>query len=430
MSGIFSIIWPKVKFVLTSKTIRDGAFFSIFSFFNKGVGFVLMIILADYINPSQYGELSLFSTLCMFVGYIIAFSTTGYLGISYFKNSREQFKRDVTSIMIIAFSVFVFLLLLFASLSCYISEALKVSTSFLFIGISICLASVFNQLNLDYCRVREKVLVYGILSCSYTILNFILSLYFVTQLDLNWHGRVFAQLSVEILFALVALISFIKDDLLSLPNSLIEVKSIIVWGIPLIPHYASNWVKQGLDRYIIEGSHSMSDVGLFSFAMNVSTVIVMVGIAFNQVNCVKLYQILSAIDVSRDQLCKLRRQEFCVIGLYFIISVLFISLGGLFVKHFIPNYSDSIPYFILLSIYAFFSCVYFLFVNYLFYFGRNKEIMFVTFGSSLIHLVFSWTFTKYNLLYTCWIYVASQILVCILIYYRSRICVMKNILNN
>ena len=45
--------------LLGNKLLLKGALFSFFSFFNQGASFLLLIILANYIAPSDYGTLSL-----------------------------------------------------------------------------------------------------------------------------------------------------------------------------------------------------------------------------------------------------------------------------------------------------------------------------------------------------------------------------------
>ena len=54
--------------LIHNKTVRNGGLFAIFSFFNRGISFVLLTILARYISPADYGELSLFNTLITLLG--------------------------------------------------------------------------------------------------------------------------------------------------------------------------------------------------------------------------------------------------------------------------------------------------------------------------------------------------------------------------
>ena len=79
----------------------NGTMFSMFSFINRGISFVLLIILARYIMPAEYGRLSLFNTIVQLLGFFIALSCQGYFTISYFQRKGELFRQDVSSIVLI-----------------------------------------------------------------------------------------------------------------------------------------------------------------------------------------------------------------------------------------------------------------------------------------------------------------------------------------
>ena len=81
------------KQLFNNETFRNGFFFTAFSFINKGMNFILLILLAKFITPTEYGYWSLFGTIVMFMGYFIAMTTQGYILISYFK----EFKRSSRS---------------------------------------------------------------------------------------------------------------------------------------------------------------------------------------------------------------------------------------------------------------------------------------------------------------------------------------------
>ena len=414
--------------LLHNKTVRNGGLFAVFSFFNRGISFVLLTILARYISPADYGELSLFNTLITLLGFFVGLSTAGYLSVSYFKETKDKFKEDFTAIGLITVVATFIILLLFLVSSQWLSGVLKVSVKFLFIGLLISFANVFVGLNLDYYRVQEKLTWYGVLSCSFALLNFGLALYLVIARDLNWYGQVYSLLICNVVFAIVALIIFTQNKVFRLSKSWATYKKILIWGLPIIPHLASGWVKNGLDRYIIEGAHSMADVGLFSFALTLASIIIMIGSAFNQTNSVSLYQTLSSKDTNENKIKGLRRKERFLSLLYVAVVVVIIIGGVLFIPLLMPKYTECIPYFVILSIYGFLQCVYFLYCNYLFYFDCTKQLMFITFGSSLVHLLLSLWLTRYSLYFTCLIYVISMIIVVTLVYIQSKKLLKQNLL--
>lgn len=413
--------------IRNNKTLINGGLFSLFSFFNRGIGFLLLILLANYITPAEYGELNIFNTLVMFLGYFAGLSTAGYLSVSFFKKSKEEFEKDFSSICIITLMTTSIITILFLIFYNYLSVLLKVEPIFLFIAIAITFFTVFVELNLDYLRVQEKISKYGLLSCSFAICNLLLSLYLVIGESLSWKGRVYAQMACCILYFFIAIICFYKEHLFCLPQKFSYYKTIILWGIPLIPHHASVWMRQGCDRYIIDSSHTIADVGLFSFALNFVNIIIMIGVAFNNTNSVNLYKTLSSDISGKEKIVRLKRKERAIMAIYITITLV-IMLGGVtLVPVLLPQYSGSIQYFIVLSFYGFLQCLYFLYCNYLFYFNKTQKLMYITFGSSAIHLLLSLLLTQYNLMFTCIIYIISFGIMNFFVYIQSKKIINKMI---
>lgn len=373
---------------------------------------MLLLILANYIAPAEYGQLSLFNTVVMFVSYFTAMSTEGYVDISYFKQDKEKFKSDITAIISIGLAVSTVLFFIVLVFGNWLGEVLDLSRNLLFIAIVISLCQVLYRIALSFRRVREEVVKYGIMSCGYAILHFGVSLLLVVTFRMDWLGRVYAQLGCVTLFAILSVVIFSKQKLFCFTFNKDDLKRILFWGIPLIPHVATTWLRQGCDRYIINYHYELVEVGLFSFALNMANVIEMIGSAFNSTNSVNIFKTLSRKDIGNEQKVKsLRKQSREMLIIYVIASLLVVIGGVVLIPLLIPKYVGSIPIFLLLAVYGLFRCVYYIYCNYLFYWDLNKALMYITFGSAVFHLGLSLIFTRFSLLCTAAIYVVTQIMI-------------------
>ena len=398
-----------------NKTLMNGTLFSMFSFINRGISFVLMIILAKYIMPSQYGELSLFNTIVQLLGYFITLSCTGYFTISYFQRKGECFRQDFTSIILIitGCTVTVSLVLLFTQNA--LAHVANLPPLFLWFALAICVGEALFNLLMNYVRIQEKVIRYGLLSCGFAVISFFISIYMVVYKGLDWQGRVYTHLIIAVLSGILGFIVLASKRFLTRNVTWAGTKIVLKWGIPLIPHHAVGWIKQGCDRFIINSTHSLEAVGVFSFALNMTSIVNMVGMAFNQTNSVTIYQLLSSELSAKEKKSVLKKQTRNIGFIYTISYILILIFGSILVLLAIPNYQASLPYFWITSVSGYLNCIYFLFVNYLFYYHRNKNIMMVTFLSSLLHLSMSLLLTKYSLYWTAIIYVLSQGVIDVLI---------------
>lgn len=405
--------------LLGNKLLLKGALFSFFSFFNQGASFLLLIILANYIAPSDYGTLSLFNTIISFLGFVVSLSTHGYITISFFKKDEKKFKQDYTLIFLITFAVATFFAFLLLLGNTFVAEVLELPIHYLWFALVISVMSCYFQIVLDYYRIREKLTSFGLVSCSFAVVNFAVTMLFVVALKQGWVGRIYAQLACGVLYGLVAFYVCFRYRLFIFKGlSWLQVKPILMWGIPLMPHLATSWIKQGGDRYIINYYYTLAEVGIFSFALNLSNIIDMIGAAFNQTNSVSIYQILSS--EANDRWLRLKRQTRDIFVIYTIGAVIVFVGCSVIIPILLPKYSSSLPYFYLLGISGYFQCIYFLYTNYLFYYDRTKDLMFITFSCSVLHLGLSMLFTRYSLYYTCLLYVFLKALMVVMVVFRAK----------
>jgi len=405
----------KISKIVSNKVLVNGSLFAFFSFVNQGIGFLLLILLANYILPAEYGQLSLFNTIVTFLGYFVALSTQGYLSVSYFKKDSETFRNDVSAIMVLPVAMTMIFCILLLFTDNYISKLTSIPTLFLWVAIVISFFSVFQGLLLDLLRVQEKVIKYGIISCGIAIINFVLSLYLVINRGLSWEGRVYAHLICAVFFGVLGIGVFISKRLVTIKLTKETFKMVVLWGIPLIPHQAAIWLKSGCDRLIINQCHTLEDVGLFSFALNLMSIIIIIGQSFNSTNSVTIYQTLSSGSSNQEKRQKLGKLSRTIFLIYICATALVMIGASVLVPIVLPKYSYSIYYFLILSVSAFLQCIYFLYCNYLFYYGKNKNLMMITFLSAILHLGLSLIFTRYSLFITCVIYTLSQLIVLVFV---------------
>lgn len=404
-----------------SRTLVNGSLFSLFSFFGQGTSFILLIILANYIQPKEYGQLSLFTTVVTFVGFIMAFSTRGYVGVTFFKKNIEEFKKDFTATIILGLVSFAFLALPILLLGDWLGEKLDLSKRLLWYALIVSFFGFTFLLQQDYLRIKEKVANYGIYNCSNAILNFGLSLFFVISLEQSWMGRVNASVFCTVVFGIISCFFFFRYDLIRFKITKDIFYDELAWGIPMIPHATSGWVRQGLDRYIINYYHTTYDVGIYSFSMNLANIIIMIGSAFNSTNSVSLFRILSDKSLTNsDKKEKLNHQTRVIFMIYLISTIMVLSSMTILTYFALPKYHESIPLMWLLAINGFSNCVYFLYCNFLFYYNDTRTLMCYTFIMSLIHLFLSLIFTRYSLYCTALIYGMTMIIMTCLTKFRAK----------
>ena len=408
-----------IQRLLYNKSVQSGGIFAFFSFLNQGLNFFLLIILSRYILPASYGNLNLFYTAVGVVGYVICLCTSGIVSIKYFNVSRDVLVRYINVVLsstLIVSAILSFIILLFPDFVLRISRIAPLLQG---ACVYLCAAAVVYNLLLDIYRLEEKTLRYGILTTVSTLINIVFSLLLVIGFKQDWLGRIEANLISSTLFLLWGCINLFSKGYLKCVMPTKEFyKETLLFGIPLVPHSINGFLRQGMDRYIINVFFSTKSVGLFSFAINFSLIIYSVGSAFNKSNSVYIYKCLSEGNLSiRD---RLRKQTILLLIFYAgFTSILYVACR-LLIPILFPTYQDAVVYLLPLCLSTFSQCVYLQFCNFLFYYKKTKELMFITVGVSLLHLSLSLLLTKYSVLYTAYISTFSSGMEALFVFLYSR----------
>ena len=409
-------LYSKLK---NNSSLKNGILFTIFAFLSNGINFLILITLAGYLSPDGYGQLNLFTTFITIFSVLIPLGTTGFVAVSFFRKTKEEL-RDVINI-IFFISSFILILILFILIfgGTLLEKMIGFSNEYQIIALLICFFQIFNLINLEIWRLEEKPIKYGIYSFGIAFFNFILTFIFVLLFKMDWTGRVYAQLAIAIIFFSISIYILIHRKYFILRKINIPLlKETLSFGVPLIPHQITSWIRQGLDRYIINFFIGTTSVGLFSFAFNFGNIIHMVGIAFNASNSVFIYKNLSdKTDATRNKLYK----QTCFMSLFFFILTIIVFCGAYYlIPYIFPKYKESLPFLFPICLGAFFQCNYYLFVNYLFYYKKTKGLMYITTTISVLHLLLSFLFTRYSTLYTAYITLFSNFAICLLVILYSQ----------
>ena len=415
MHGILDIL----NKVLNNQTVRNGSLFTFFSFCSSGISFVLLIILARFIAPEGYGHVSLFNTIVTLLGFVISLNTVGLLSVNYFIQTKDDFCKTFVAVSNITCTCFVLLAILIFLFSNIIQETTGFSILYLYLALIISFANTYTQNLLNIWRIEENIFEYGIYSIAFSFGYFSLAVLLVVGCSIGWEGQVFALSLINILFLIISIYITIKKGYLRFVHpSKVHYIDCLKFGIPLIPHSISGWLRQGLDRIFINNFQSVDFVGLFGFALNFATILLMIGTAFNNTNSVFISKNLASN--TKAVRAKLRKQTFLIIFLFIVLMALIWGGAFIFIPFIFPKYVGCIPYLFPVCLGAFFQCVYLQFVNFLFFFKRTKILMYITSGISIIHALSSYYLTQYSISFTIWLGVFTNFLIALFVFLYSR----------
>lgn len=409
----------RINRLIKNTVIKNSLIFTFFALLNNGINFLLTLYLADILPKSDFGVLNLFLTLILVFTVLIPLGTQGYISIIFFKKSKEYINKVVNGIFTISSCAFIGITLITTLVYPLTKPFLELPLLYILIAILICFLQILYNTTLEIYRLKEQPIKYGLISLFFVLLNVGLTYFLCVRQNYGWEGRAISQLISISICALLSLSILHRLGYRLNPSFNKNIyRKVLSFGVPLIPHSSSVWIRLGLDRYIINFFHGSAVLASFSYVYNFSGLILMVGTAFNASNSVLIFK--SIRDENQLVTEKLRKQTiimcFFFLGLSLISMILVVFLTHIF----FPKYEDSNQYIFPLFLAAFFQCVYYLFVNYLFYFKKTKLLMYITFSISLLHFILSMIITRYSVIGLAYLNLLSNLIICSLVIYYSH----------
>lgn len=371
------------------KALKDGAIYLIGELISRAMPFLLLPYLSRKLGVEGFGELSYYQTFSVLFFIIIGLSQEGAITRYFYRYGKRSLNLVITSGY--TYTLFVGSIIL-------IICGLLQSESLIYVALTAIFQSFVGvQLNLRQCQ--KKAL-------SYAFLQFLLSLstvLFTVLLLEFFHSylvekRLLAVLLGYVLVFFVAYFMSYKQNnykrIFHLKQYVLALSYILSFGIPLILHNASLFLKGQLDRIFIFYQFSQADLGLYAMGAQIAAILMIVLQAINKATIPYLFE-------------GLKQQHFTLthIHRWVFFSLLIVPVPAL-VMWLIPEsiiiwllgqqFLGTKYYIVLFLFSTALTIPYFILVNYLFYYGKNKLITLCSILSTVIYLIslITLTFTE------------------------------------
>lgn len=385
------------KKIFANKLLKSTMIYTLCDAINKGVPFLILPLLSYYLSPSDYGIVANFGVLLAICTIFVSISVDGVISVNYYKISKEELSKYIFNALslIIGSSIIVFFLFYIFKTQIYINFRIPYIYTILIIVMA--LASTLTTMNLSLWRLEENPVHFGIYQISQTILNILISLFLVINLGMGWIGRIQGMLISAIIFGIFSLFILFKRGYLKINFDSTIRKAILLFGLPLIPHTLSLWVRSGIDRIFITNMYGESATGLYATGFQFGILVSFIMTAFNNAFVPYLYKSLSEPDNLKlqENKKKLKKATFYgMIGLIFL-CVFFYSISIIILENFFSaQYIDSKVFILWAILSQVFQGYYLFFVNYIFFAKKTKSLAVITFSVSIVQVILSYLLLK------------------------------------
>lgn len=372
--------------MLNKGVFKDSFIYLIGELFAKSLPFLMLPYLTRKLGPEGFGELSYYLTWLALLGIFIGLSQEGAVARYFYFYGKRALNSVVKAGYI--YNIFISVILLFF---CWLLDAEIMA----YIVLATMFQSFVNvQLALRQCQKQpvKYISIQIVLSLTNVIFTIGALEYFSDDIVM------YRILAIVVANGLTFFIASILFGDLFLDKNRITVKRlrlglfyIFSFGIPLILHQSSFFIKGQLDRLFIYEQYSKVELGIYSAGIQVAAVLPIILMALNKAILPYYYQklkerILTVPIIKKYTLICI---PLCVIPAL-IGFLLPESIYGWFLGQ---TYAES-KYYIVMYLLAYGTNLpYLVLVNYFFFYGKNILISKMTLISSIVYIIFLFIFS-------------------------------------
>jgi O-antigen/teichoic acid export membrane protein len=346
-------------------------------------------------SPSDYGMVANYLVLLAVLSAFIGLNANSAVAINFFKLDRDNFRKYTANALgILLISTFVLSLLL-CVFSGVLLKYLKIPRIWSCIAPFLVSCQFITSINLILWQSEQRPKPYSAYQVLQTMVNVTLILLFVVGLKMTWRGQLLALLVSTVTFALVSFVVIVRRGYLKFEFHDGHIKDALFFGVPLIPHQLSGWLRTGVDRIFLTNIIGIASTGLYSVGYQFGMIIGVLGSAFNRAWSPFLFNKLKSADLGQ----KTRLVEFiylCFIAVT-VFTLLFSVVAPWVMSFFLGDrFRDSSKFVVWIAFGYAFDVMYYMVANQIFYAKASHLIALATFTSSVVHIILSYSLIRLN----------------------------------
>ena len=375
---------------MSNKIFKNSIIYIVGDIVNKAVPFLLLPILTKYLTPSDYGMIAGFTSFVGFLVVFIGLSLHGAVNVAFFKLEREALRIYIVNTFLILGASSTIILFIVFLLDTSISNRLLLEKEWLYIAILVALSQFITLINTTLWIAEQNPKAYSTYQLSQTILISMLTLILVLGFGFGWEGQILALTISTVSFALISLMVLQKRNYFTPEYNKKDIKDLLHFGIPMIPHQLSGWLQTSGDKLLLLSMVGASSTGLFTVGYQIAMIMGVLTTAFNKAWTPYMYTLLEEKNLKKNKIKIVKLTYLYFIAIVVLIFILnFIS--GLIFKYFLDSkFSEAMEFVIYILIANALNAMYYMVVNYLFYTKKTKILAKITFSISILHIILSY----------------------------------------
>lgn len=382
---------------LKSSLVKDTFIYTITDAIGKAIAFLILPLISYYLSPDELGVATNFSVLTSIVTLLAGLAIVNSLPYFFYEQTKEQNRSLISNLLILCFICCIGLLALTLIFNVTIFNYLKLDIGIQALAILYVFATLINSTSLLLFRLEDKAKTFAKYQITFIILHCLLVILFVIIFKLEGKGKIYSEICTAVILSFIHIVRLIKSGYIQIKIERYYMITLIKFGLPLLPHSLSFWLKSGTDKIFITNFAGLYQNGLYSMALTINSIYSMFSNAFFQAYTPYLQKKLTNMtsETVHNDKRKIIKLSYLLIFILAIVAIFTIFCGYLILNFVVdPKYKESfifVPYLIAgLWIYN----VYQFSIQFIYKQKKTLIMGFITFTGALIQMLLSYILIK------------------------------------
>lgn len=269
-----------------STIIKNTFIYTIGRMLPQVTGFILLPLYTKYLPPAEYGIVESMLGLGMVLTIFFSMATERSMFRLYHDYTslwkKKIFIGNISVLIVLLSSLILFILFLLKDYVAQIYLSISFSPYYVYAIIN-AYVMAFAFIPQTLYQVQEKAFNFLIITVLSFVIGICLTLYFVVFLNEGGAGLLKGKMLGNIIMVPIYIYIAYKNSVFIISKKVI--KNILSFSLPMIPTLLTAWVLNMSNRIFIERYFTLEEVGLFSMAFKISSLVgILLGAVFTAYN--------------------------------------------------------------------------------------------------------------------------------------------------
>lgn len=379
------------------RIVKQTLIYTITDAISKGLSFMILPFISFYLLPEELGVAANFDVLQGIVLLIAGLVVVNGLPYFFYDRGKKKFALFVSNLIGVSFIVLFILSILFLLFNAFITEMTQLTLLMQILVVIVAMGTLLSSINTIIYRLEEKPLFFGFLHIAQTILLLLFFYIFIVYMSMGALGKILSSVVACSLMAVFHVILLIKRGYIVLKYDRSSVEEILHFGLPLLPHSISFWLKGGADKLIITAYCGLALNGLYSMALSFGGFYSMASMAFNNAYVPYLQKRLNKITpvTEYQEKKKIVSMNYKLMGGFLLLYFIVVGICYFTITYLLEDrYADSFYFtpWIILSLTI--NTIYTLVVQFPYAMKKTNGLGIITFTGAVVQITMTFLMVR------------------------------------